>query len=439
MDIGKDIFQTSDGGFIIPGVITNMAGPPLDFIIDAWLIKTDENGNEEWNKRFGGSDSESFYSVKQTDDGGYILTGYTRSFGAGNDDLWLLKTDENGNEQWNKTFGKSSSDCGMAIRITSDGGYIIIGYTKNVLDSSNYDLWLIKTDENGNMQWNKTFGGEKDDEGHSLQITDDNGFILVGNTGYTFQQDDYDLWVIKTDENGNEEWNQTFGGENDDSADSVDLTLDGGYIITGYTESFGAGDKDVWLIKTDEDGTKSWSQTFGGVDYDRARSVQQTYDEGFILAGVTDSYGAGFGDAWLIKVEPEYINHPPNVPTIDGPKTGRVGINYEYTFNTTDDDGDDVIYLVDWGDSSPIETVIPNPQNPDDGNEANASHKWDKKGTYGIRARTEDAIGALSPWSDPFPVTIPRDRASYNSLFVWLYNRFPITFPILRYIFNFVC
>ena len=125
------------------------------------------------------------------------------------------------------------------------------------------------------------------------------------------------------------------------------------------------------------------------------------------------------------------INHPPGAPTIDGPKNGRIGIEYEYTFNTTDDDGDDVIYFVDWGDDSPIEIVIPTPQNPDNGNEAKASHKWDKRGRYGIRARTEDAFGTLSPWSDPYPVTMPRNRATYNSLFLRLSEQFPILQKLL--------
>jgi hypothetical protein len=429
MDYGKDIMQTSDGGYIISGVITSMPGPPFYDMIDGWLIKTDENGNEQWNQTFGGSDSEHFYSVQQTDDGGYILTGDTRSFGAGKNNLWLLKTDDKGNEQWNKTFGESHSGCGREIQITSDGGYIITGEIWSYGEGRS-DVWLLKVDKNGNMQWNKTFGGSRNDKGYSLKITNNNGFILAGCTGSTFEHD-YDLWLIKTDESGNEEWNQTFGGENDDGGDSVELTIDGGYIITGYTESFGAGEKDVWLIKTDENGIKSWSKTFGGEDYDEAHSVLQTSDEGFILTGITNSYGVGFDDIWLIKVESEDINHPPSPPTIDGPKNGKVGIEYEYTFNSTDDDGDGVIYFVDWGDGSPIEIVIPTPQNPDNGNEAKASHKWDKRGRYRIRARTEDAFGALSPWSDPYPVTMPRNRA-INTPFQRFLQQHLNLFPILK-------
>ena len=187
-------------------------------------------------------------------------------------------------------------------------------------------------------------------------------------------------------------------------------------------------------IFLDDPPETEWTKTFGGTGLDWGFSVQQTTDEGYIITGIKDTdWRITIGDVWLIKVEPEYINHPPSPPTIDGPKNGKVGIEYEYTFNSTDDDGDDVRYFVNWGDGSPIEIVIPTPQNPDNGNEAKASHKWDKRGRYGIRARTEDANGALSPWSDPFTVTMPRNRAiNINSLFYQFLEQFPILRLLLQ-------
>jgi predicted secreted protein len=290
-DYGESVQQTTDGGYIITGYTESFGNGGRD----VWLIKTDSEGNEEWNQTFGGSNDEKGYSVQQTSDGGYIITGYTESFGNGGADVWLIKTDSNGNEEWNQTFGGSDYDWGQSVQQTDDGGYIITGYT-------NYDVWLIKTDSEGNEEWNQTIGGTHFDYGYSVQQTDDGGYIIGGKT-YSFGNGGYDVWLIKTDSGGNEQWYQAFGGSEFDIGYSVQQTTDGGYIITGETGSFGNGNYDVWLIKTDSEGNEEWNQTFGGSNDEKGYSVQQTSDGGYIITGYTGSYGNGGQDVWLIKTD----------------------------------------------------------------------------------------------------------------------------------------
>ena len=288
----SSVSQTTDGGYIIIG-----GNEYAKDNFDVLLIKTDGSGNEEWSKTFGGSDDAGGSSGTQTYDGGYIITGNIESYGAGDDDVWLIKTDASGNEEWNKTFDDIGNESGNSVQQTTDGGYIITGTTWSY-DWGNGDVWLIKTDCFGNEEWNKTFGSSFDESGYSVSQTDDGGYIITGYKGSYG-----DVWIIKTDSFGNEEWNNTFGGSNEDVGRSVFQTSDGGYIITGYTYSYGAGSKDVWLIKTDSFGNEEWNKTFGGTDSDSGSSVSQTDEGGYIITGYTRSYGAGSRDLWLIKTD----------------------------------------------------------------------------------------------------------------------------------------
>jgi hypothetical protein len=322
-DYGESVQQTGDGGYIIAGY-TDSYGAGND---DVWLIKTDADGDSVWTQIFGGLAVDRAYSVQQTGDGGYIITGSTSSYGAGDYDVYLIKTDASGIEQWSQTFGGNQHDYARSVQQTEDGGYIIAGYTSSY-GAGNSDVWLIKTDASGIEQWTQTFGGSSRDYGESVQQTDDGGYIIAGSVE-SWGLDSSDVYLIKTDASGIEQWSQTFGEIGLmllDYGHSVQQTGDGGYIIAGSTQSYGAGNFDVWLIKTDASGIEKWSQTFGGSSIDYGHSVQQTDDGGYIIAGYTLSYGAGSFDVWLIRLETDMtviltltpLNPPIQIPAGGG-------------------------------------------------------------------------------------------------------------------------
>jgi len=312
------VWQTSDQGYIIAGSTSSFNVSMSDF----WLVKTDSNGEEIWNKTYGGLRSDDAYSLQQTIDGGYVVCGSTNSFGSGYKDFWLVKTDSDGVMQWDKTYGGSFDDCAYSVKQANDEGYVICGYTSS-FGVSYEDFWLVKTDSNGNIVWNKTYGGENSEYAYFVQQTNDNGYIVAGSVYSSVTE--FDVWLVKTDSSGNMQWNKTYGGSLDEEAYAVRQTIDGGYIIAGFTDSF-ADNRDIWLIKIDSSGNIEWSQTYGGAAKDEACAVQQTNDQGYIIAGTTCSFGPSWDpDFWLIKLA------PPPLGDFDG----------DY-----DVDYDDIIYFV---------------------------------------------------------------------------------------------
>jgi len=263
-------------------------------------------GSIEWQNTFGGNNVDYGYSVQQTTDGGYIIAGYTYTDSAAPNDYWriyLVKTDASGNLIWDKTLGVSDADdFGYSVQQTSDGGYIIAGQTRSSPLQNDNNLLLVKTDAGGNSLWRKTFGGSSNDLGYSVQQTSDGGYIIAGYTT-SFGAGSWDVYLVKTDAYGNELWSKTLGGSGAETGESVQQTTDGGYIIAGITDSFGAGSWDVYLVKTDASGNLIWSKTFGGSGDDYGYSVQQTSDGGYIIAGYIFRSPSGPVDVYLLKTD----------------------------------------------------------------------------------------------------------------------------------------
>jgi hypothetical protein len=293
-DMGLSAQQTSDGGYILLGATESYGAGENDI----WLIKTDDQGNIIWDKTYGGEKQDYGWYLYQTSDGGYIITGRTSSFGNGESDVWLIKTDSEGNKLWDKTFGYSITDSGSEVKETNDGGYIIIGSVFQT-GGPHGDIWLIKTDSNGNKLWDKEFGGIGHNYGNSILITDDGGFLLIGSSFISQEENSYQLWLIKTDENGEILWDKKLGGSNFEAGWCAQPTNDGGYIITGEIRSSEPESINTWLLKIDSNGDILWEKSFDGSDISRGHSVIPTNDDGYIIAGHT-TVGPTY-EAMLIK------------------------------------------------------------------------------------------------------------------------------------------
>jgi uncharacterized delta-60 repeat protein len=325
-------------------------------------VKTDNDGDTLWTRTFGGSGADYARSVQQTDDGGYIMAGYSESFGEGERDFYLVKTNNDGDTLWTRTYGGDYDDWANSVQQANDGGYIVAGLSRS-FGAGFSDIYLVKTNSQGDTVWTRTFGSTGDEDAQFVQQTTDGGYIVAGASD-SLGTDNPDFYLVKTDSQGVTLWTRTYGGIYGDYAHSVQQTADGGYIVAGSTEPFGAClGTDFYLVKTDSQGDTLWTRTYGGNNEDVAYSGQQTTDGSYILAGYTESFGAGNLDFYLVKTGPEsqdsepmtvsiperYILYP-NFPNpfnanteivYELPKVGRVSLS---VFNLL---GEEVVSLVD--------------------------------------------------------------------------------------------
>ena len=294
----RDIVQTSDGGYLVAG--STFTGAKS---YEVYLMKLDSTGGLTWSKQYGGDDSDWIYSVRQTSDSGYILAGNTDSFGGGTDtDMWVLKLDSSGNEQSHTRLGGSATDTAHSIRQTNDGGYVLTGITASY-GAGTADLMVVKMDSSLAVTWAKSYGGTGNQKGQSIQQTADDGYIVAGYSD-SFGSSGAMVWVLKLDSSGNVTWERALGGSSSEQAQFVRQTSDSGYIVVAYTSSFGAGSNDFWVIRLDSFGNTVWDKTFGGSGSDWPNSVHETSDGGFLISGETDSFGVSGSNmaTWLLKI-----------------------------------------------------------------------------------------------------------------------------------------
>jgi len=297
-DIVRSIQQTSDDGFIAAGETSSFS---FAADTDVWVLKLGANGNTLWQYRYGGNGIDKAYCIRQTSDGGYIVAGETNSFGAAGIDVWVLKLKSDGDIEWEKRYGGAGDDVAHSIQqTTSDGGYIVAGETSS-FGAGDIDVWALKLDSNGGIEWQKRYGGGGDDMAHSIQQTSDGGYIVAGETDF-FVIVFADFWVLKLDSNGVVEWEKTYRGSFGDKAYSIHQTSNGGYIIAGKT-SPNPVNADIWVLKLDSIGDIEWQKTYGGNGSNSANFIRQTSDLGFIVAGETSFVGAGNADVWVLKLD----------------------------------------------------------------------------------------------------------------------------------------
>ena len=351
-DYLRSIQQTSDGGYVLGGGSwSNISGDKTENKVgneDYWVVKLDSLGAIQWQNTIGGTQYDYLYSIQQTADGGYILGGYSDSpisgdktdSSQGGKDYWVVKLNTSGVIQWQNTIGGSANDLLRSIQQTNDGGYILGGFSQSNISGDKTensqgidDYWVVKLDSLGSIQWQNTIGGSAYDALYSIQQTSDNGYVLGGRSQSNISGDKtensqgMDYWVVKLDTSGVIQWQNTIGGSSHDYLESIRQTGDGGYILGGYSQSDSSGDKtenayssnnfDYWIIKLDSVGGIQWQNTIGGDGYDALYSIQQTIDGGYVFGGQSSSDSTGDktdsswggNDYWVIKLCGTYTSN----------------------------------------------------------------------------------------------------------------------------------
>lgn len=299
-DYGYAVEPTTDCGYIVTGAANVYALP--SYVWGGYANKIDADGELIWSKTYSGAVNDKIYGAVEVADG-FVFAGITSSIGSGNYDFWYLKTNADGDSLWSNTYGGEQNDFVTSILQTSDGGFVLTGYTQSfgIGTPGSPNFWVVKTSINGDSLWSRHYGGIYFDECYSALETADGGLILAGRTS-SYGAGSYDFWIVKTNANGDSVWSRTYGTSNSEGCYSIDHAGDGGYVLAGYAVvPEMASSPCFWLVKINADGDTLWTRTYGGTGHDICYSVKRTFDGGYILGGTTISYGAGNVDCWLLK------------------------------------------------------------------------------------------------------------------------------------------
>ncbi len=256
-----------------------------------------------WQIAFGGTDKDIAYGVAPAEKGSVIVVGTTRSYGKGRDDVLVMKVNRDGKTLWKKTFGRKRKDIAYAVTRTADGNFVAVGETRSFSKLGDPDVYVIKFDTNGKLIWERNFGGEMKDFAKSIVATGDGGVLIAG-ASESFGDTYLDAYILKVDKNGKEEWAKIVGGERDDIANGIALTTDGGFVIAGVTESYGYQSKDYYIVRFDSHAKQRWTKLVGEESEDIAKGVVATKDGGCVVTGKTRSYGSKRNDIMVVKIGP---------------------------------------------------------------------------------------------------------------------------------------
>jgi hypothetical protein len=277
----NSLIETPDSGLVMAGYMMNASD-------DISLVRTNAQGDTLWTRLYGGSDYERGNCVRAVPGGGFAIGGYTVSYGAGSADYYLIRTDDNGDTLWTRTYGGPAIDICNSVALAADGGYLLAG--RRWLLTVNDQVWLVKTDSTGEQLWAKYYGGSGlyNDEATCVQPTTDGGFVVVAFT-YAFEQSSQ-AWILRLDSDGDTLWTRVYGGDAADAPRAVVVTPNGGCVVCGTTVSYGAGGEDVWLLGLDSHGDTLWTRTYGGTGNENAFGMALARDGGYIIAGLTTSF-----------------------------------------------------------------------------------------------------------------------------------------------------
>ncbi|RJP81844.1 MAG: T9SS C-terminal target domain-containing protein [Candidatus Zixiibacteriota bacterium] len=319
----NSVCQTSNGGYAVTGNYS------INGSLDVFLLKTTPLGVQEWTKTYGGDEWDEGFSVQEVDSG-FMIAGRTDSYGAGGPDMWLIRTDAEGDCTWSTQFGGAGGEVCYSAQPTADGGYIMTGW---VSVAGSHDVWLVKTDAHGAMEWDTTFGGPGYEDGFCVKQTQDGGYIVAALT-YSFGADSGDAWLIKVNSVGTWEWENRYGDTAYDCGSYVIQTSDGGYLFAVVTTSNSSGGKDIRLYKTNAYGDILWTETYGGPYDEGGGRLVQTLDGGYAVLANTKSYAVNpdYFDVWLIRLEGDA---PAMVTDPDILIFGQVGVGQQETLTLT--------------------------------------------------------------------------------------------------------